>query len=313
MARKRNSANEAKTLERRIFFYRVDAGRTDAGKEVCYDCTASLGHVGGLTFDTEGNYWRQANGDDICLVVDRKTCPQRIRLGNIRRSGFPQTENGGKVSPLKLAENAGLVEYTHIVVLGNNIIGAEFNFYGPRVSRLQSYLNLKAKDHGPRIRINQLIRGDIAEQLKRLKDVRMLDLKIEKSQIEAINQADKHLGAAFNAAATLSDAQEIELVLKPKPRSDKALSPGLLSFVQKFGASKSVRDQAERFYTKGLDPQTNAVEFIDVLSDQLIAKKAIRCLDDRTRALDPESAFAAIEQAYSELKPQLLSAAMVIA
>jgi hypothetical protein len=49
-----------------------------------------------------------------------------------------------------------------------------------------------------------------------------------------------------------------------------------------------------------------------VLSDQLIVKKQIPLLEDtRPRALDPGSAYKAIEEAYGELEEQLITAAGV--
>jgi hypothetical protein len=61
-----------------------------------------------------------------------------------------------------------------------------------------------------------------------------------------------------------------------------------------------------------LNTATEQVDLVDVSSDLLIAKKQVSLLEDnRTRALNPMSAYNAIEEAYSELKDQLSVAAGV--
>jgi len=48
---------------------------------------------------------------------------------------------------------------------------------------------------------------------------------------------------------------------------------------------------------------------VDVLRDELVASKKVVRVDSRSRALDPAATYAAIEEAYLELKPQLEAAA----
>lgn len=53
---------------------------------------------------------------------------------------MPLVEEAGGLNGLNLTTNQGLYEPIHLQVFANNIIGVEFNFYGPRPSRLGSYL-----------------------------------------------------------------------------------------------------------------------------------------------------------------------------
>ena len=68
----------------------------------------------------------------------------------IRRTGLPQLEQAGTVSDLKIADNAGLVEAVHVVFFPDNIVGADFNFYGPRLSRLGYYLRVNPQSYPTR-------------------------------------------------------------------------------------------------------------------------------------------------------------------
>lgn len=53
-------------------------------------------------------------------------------------------EQAGALSDLRIPTHAGLAETIHIVVFPDNIVGADFNFFGPRLSRFSRYLKEKA-------------------------------------------------------------------------------------------------------------------------------------------------------------------------
>lgn len=57
--------------------------------------------------------------------------------------------------------------------------------------------------------------------------------------------------------------------------------------------------------------KTEKLELIDVLSDELVAYKDIPRVSERSRQVQDSTAFAAIEEAYEDLKSDLISAASV--
>lgn len=311
MPRRAGGATSAAKVERRIYFYRVDAGIDDAGRPLPCDLGPVLRGVDALPFTADGRYLADGDGNAICCWVDRHTSPQRLRFGNIRRSGFPQVERGGALTGLKIPAASGLVEQVHAICFPDQIIGSEFNFYGPRLPRLARYLMTKTGPDCPPLSFEPLLRQDVAEQLEQLHDLLLVRLRIRASYAARIAQADRDLGAAFEAAHRAGDAEELELVLKSRVRSRRPLAERLLSVVRELAGQADLRTEVSAFNVKGLNERTGQVELVDVLSDQLIARGQIILMDRRTRALDPESAYAAIEQAYAELRPQLLAAAGV--
>jgi len=80
---------------------------------------------------------------------------------------------------------------------------------------------------------------------------------------------------------------------------------------RRLASRPGLRENAEKFVVKGLNEEIDAIEEVDVLKDQLISTKRIFRVDKRTRVLDDASAYAAIEQAYSELKADLEAAASI--
>lgn len=297
-----------RTVERKIYFYRIDLGMEDDGTPTPFRPTTALNTLNTLDFTEQGRYLQLSGGNALSCWVDSTRSPQRMRLATIRRTGLPHLEEGGELSPLEISERTGLYEPIHIVFFPKNIVAAEFNFYGPRASRLGQYLIAKANAPAATT-VAPLLRRDIMEQLRRLQDVRIFDLKVHASYTETLSQLNDDLGSAFEAAARVGDAQEIHLVLQPQAYSRNSLSQRLLGIVRRLAGESHLRENATRFHIKGFDEGTGKVEEVDVLRDQLIAKRRMVRLADRTRAIDPDSAYASIQEAYEELKDDLESAA----
>ena len=70
-----------------------------------------------------------------------------------------------------------------------------------------------------------------------------------------------------------------------------------------------LRTEASHFVIKGLMQDSGRVEPLDPLRDQLISHKRIIRVNERSRALDKDAAYAAITQALDELSGELADAA----
>lgn len=298
------------TTERKIYFYRVNTGYNKFGKPITFNLTPVLNHIESLTWTTRGRYLVGEEGRVTCCWVDRIGPPHKMRIGDIRRSELPQVEEAGILSPLGIPPQSGIAEQMHVILFENSIVGVDFNFYGPRIARLADYFIRKAQKFCPPILFFEpLLRQDVVEQLDRLKDVRLFNLKITSSYSEIITQANKDLGSAFAAAARAGEAEDLEIILRPTRYSKGLLSNHLLLSARRLVKRQDLHDGASRFIIKGFDEGTGRVEQLDLLNDKLIAKKRIIRLDKRTRALDPDSAYTAIQKSYEELYVQLMIAA----
>jgi hypothetical protein len=307
---------QPRTVERRIYFYRLDAGADEGGRPLPFDVRPALAWLGTLPFTADGRYLAEDDGNHTCCWPDHApndapdACP-RLRFGSIRRSGFPQVEQGGALSQLDLSPDAGLAEQVHVIFFPNAIVGADFNYYGPRVTRLAAYLQAKVPDLPERLEFQPLLRPDVAEQLEQMRDVRLLRLRIHASYAARVAEANRSLGAAFRAAERAGGGEEIEIVIRPRAYSRQTLPRRLLGMVRRVLALPDLRTEATHFSIKGLNGQTNQIDVVDLLSDQLAARAEILCQERHTRALNSASAYAAIERAYADLRPQLLLAAGV--
>jgi hypothetical protein len=304
--RKPKAKPEVLTVDRKIYFFRANVGDNPDGSPIPFDPTPALNLIDHLPFDPQERYHVGTDGTETLCVVDRNSSPHRIRLGNVRRSDFPHEEERGVFSPLSIAAGKGLVEPIHVVFFPDNIVGCEFNFYGPRIGKLRTYLVAKGGESCRGITFAALLRQNVADDLKRLRSLRAFQLKIHASYAETVEKADERLGSAFREAREAGGAELVEIILKPEKRSKAArLAEGFMDSVRRLTFLPDIRDQAKTFTVAGEDETTGKQFVLDLLSDQLIAKKKILKSDPKSRAVNSESAYQAIEEAYTELHDEL--------
>jgi hypothetical protein len=197
------------------------------------------------------------------------------------------------------------------VFFPNEIVGADFNFYGPRLSRVGYYLGQKADHLCRNVQFEPLLRQDATHRLQMLTDISLFQLRIRTAYAEELMNANRDLFQGFEAAHRLSHAAQMEIILRPEPHSRTFLDRALLGLARRLARRRNLRSEADRFVVRGFAPAKDGIDEVDVLSDALITTKRITLIHPRTRALDPDSAFEAIESARRELGQDLLGAASV--
>ena len=302
-------SNRRNTVQRKIYFFRADVGVDDGGLRLPFDPIPALKVIKSLPFtnDDAGRYQFDIDGNAVCIIENSHFQNRHMMFCRVRRTGLPQLERAGNISDLNLSPDAGLLETVHIVffpdkVTGDNIVGAEYNHFGPRMSRLGFYLYEKSNEAVPYAIFRPIIRGDAAEQLSRLAEIRVLDISIQPAFASVMRQADQSLGDAFEANARVVDEPEtVQVVVKPQRHARQSTLDRLLNPLRALLNQNDTRQAFDRFQVRGKCDDTGRVETIDLLKDQLISTRQIVRLNERGRALDPNSAFEAIRDAYREL------------
>lgn len=302
-------------LERRILFYRADIGVDDGGRPLPFDPQPAIDAIANLSRvgDSADWYDLDSDGNALCLIQHSTSPNLLVRFCLVRRVGLPQIERGGNISDLNLGPDEGLLEAIHVVFFPNNIVGAEYNHFGPKVSRLGGYLHEKSNKAVRRVTFRPLLRGDAAEQLNRLSELRVLDFSIQSSYVEIVKQANDSLAAALEAnRRVLEDPKILQLILKPEQGSRSRFLESMKKSLMALVGRDGVREGMERLQVRGKCRDSDRVETIDLLKDQLVSTKRIVRMNERSRALNPESAFQAIREAYGELQNQLEDAASIL-
>lgn len=301
-------------VECKIHFYRADAGRSPAGVPLPFHPAPLLEHVDGLSWEegSSGRLWPSNDGRLMSCSVDAVGDRCRARLLNVRRTALPEViARGGDITPLGIPSDSGLCERTHVVFFDGNILAADFNFYGPRVTRFADYLFAKCRGRCPNhLRFNMLLRLDALEELRRLRHIRVMRIGVRPANIQAIAERDSDLGAAFRSSRQLGDPEQIELMLKTTGRG-AWLHEDVIPRIQRLLSHDDVRPGLTTLSVRGVDAESGKMENLNLLSDKLVAVRSIVLQDERSRALDHESAYGAIEAAYEEIAEDVRRAAEV--
>lgn len=299
------------TVARNIHFYRVVVkGVAHRGRPILFDPEPALRHIAGLPFDASGRY-HDAGDRTLCAWVDKASSPSRVRLAVIRREGLPWVERQGVLEALQIPATAGLVEQIHVRFFDHNIVGCDFNFYGPRLPSLGRYLYAKGGQGGQTVDFEPLVRQDVVELMEQYRALRVFTLRIRRSDISALARVDRSLAEAFAAQAGLSKAEELELVLRPKAYSRGTLGKRMLVRAKRLASHDDIGGVATRFKVEMLPSDGGGSQEINILDDHLISEQPILRQAGRGRALDARSAYSAIGDAYDELSDELIKAASV--
>lgn len=303
-------------VERKIHFYRVSVGEDESGKPLPFDPLPALKVIDKLPFNNsdEGRYEVDSDGNALCVTICDFTSQTNIKVqfGKVRRTALPQLEKAGSVTDLDLEDDAGLLEAIHVVFFPDNIVGCEYNHYRPRVSRLGGYMRAKSGKIEESVAFRLLVRKDTLEQLNRLNEVRLFEMSVYPSFTESVRHVDRGLGDALSASASVFEELKVaEVVLRPGNQGRISALRKSLSSIRGLFSQDGFSENVTRLQIRGKCGDTGRVETIDLLKDQLVSTKTVVRLNDRGRALNPESAFSAVIEAYQDNKNDIEEAAGV--
>ena len=310
------------TLERKIHFFAIDVGHDDRGRPRRFDPNRTLTLIESLRFQRDQpptRYEQDQDQDDglIFVLPTPRLSRETVRFCRVRYRGLPQLEHAGDISELPIEEAEGIVETTHVVFFQNNIVGVEYNHYGPRPSQLATYLQKKLGELDeavPRVRIRPLLRHDALEELNQLTDLRWFELRVHRQYASLADRIHSSVRGCVDSIAEALDGPRVVPVYLKFERGDEQRAwrrfiPGLRDVAQ----DSQLREQMTWFRAHGKRGDTGRVETIDLLGDKLVSHKRIMRVDGRGRALNPASAFGAIKEAHFELQDEIEHASPVAA
>ncbi len=288
---------------RRIYFYRIE--RKD---EFLKALPGEIERIGNLPFEEDGRYLFDADGNRLTVWPDSFEYPLKMRFGKTRLSNLPTKERAGKLEPLDLAVDEGLVELSHVVIYGDGFVAAEFNHEGPRIRRLGEYFFEKAIGLSDRPNFLPLFQKDILKQIANMNVVRLIELKGSPSAEHLLSTADKDLGQAYGVLGKLGANKSIELGMAAENRPDSRLGKLALKLANIVASRPAEsREQMRRLKITGFN-EDGQIDIVDLLEEKLIAFKTIERKDENRKALSSTSAYQQIDLAYNERRDQLLDA-----
>lgn len=233
----------------------------------------------------------------------------RLRLFKIRRSNLPGVEDRGSITDLVLSETAGLAEPSHVVLGGDGLIAAEFNFSAARMSAFERLLRDKLDMD---VRIDTYLQGDIVEQLDRLDYINLLELSVVPTP--ALEAELRNSGRFGDAVASLSQGRggrRVALRLTGD-RGSSQWTNEVRRFVKRLLQIGADEHAAKVLRVQGLDPASGEIEVVDLLKQKLVRKVDIEKTAARSKALNTTSAYEHIEEAIREVRRTDLPTAAVV-
>jgi hypothetical protein len=183
-------------VERSIYFYAVEMAEGHEWRRA--DVLQGLADLQG-----EDQLVSLGNDSYAWARVDRVPTggeAGRLRFFRERRSNLPGFVHEGEIGELPIAEEAGLIEPTHVVLAGDGLIAAEYNHLAPRIpSQFAALLRQKL---GLNLTIGTYAQGDIIEQLDRLEEIQLLEFSLLATP--ELEEELRDAGAFGDAAASLS-------------------------------------------------------------------------------------------------------------
>lgn len=286
---------------RKVHFYEL---RDEFGQSLPapYDATTALRNISMLDVTAGEAYLEVADQTLLGRVID--VDPPFKALYRIRREDLPSMEVGGQITDLQLAEDAGLAEGIHIRFFPQSVVGILYNHFGPRPTRVADYLNQRS-GLGDRVSLHPLIRTDIVGALQQYRDITILDMSVPVGEIDVIEQRDRGLASALQAAEQIATMRNIEL----RVRLDRA--PGVTNRVRDLITRlfrRGATDSFRRLKIKGLNTETGKREWFDILAERITVEVEVETRTHESRTVADASARTAIGDAYNAVSGAITEA-----
>lgn len=313
-SRKRNRP----TVDRKIHFFRVEFADDH---EADFDAKRMCQLLSALQWrdDSENKvYWEPEPGTLYGARVDGAAefnipTRKRLRFFAIRRNDLPLVELRGEFSPLSIPARGGLAEAVFITFFPKNVVGAIYNFHGPRLPRFGAYLSATLKEF-PQVVFSPLIRTDALSRLDELQTLSSLKVRLSRAAIDHFGSRNTSITEMFEMMAEFGNATSVEIVLRARRRN--SLSRQAATFAKdlfRFAArGPDEQEGIEELVVRGRDPYTRRLATFDLLSDHFIVNEQVVTQGRRSRALDVAAAYTAIESAYVQIKHELDRASTIL-
>ena len=167
--------------ERQVVFYRC----LDVDGKPPFDPLEAITPIN----DLDDHDWRIPDGaSDIAVIVDKPgsaTAPSRLRLLRIREDAPFLLSSARKLTPLQVAENEAITEFTWALLWPDGYLGAVSSRDAPAHKRLGRYFS---DTSGQQTHIVNLFQPDILDKLKELCDngLRRVNLKLASAHAGAL-------------------------------------------------------------------------------------------------------------------------------
>ena len=280
-------ANKKRNLIRRkLRFYRADCGREPDQTMSPLKPIELLRRLK-AAIDKSGRYVDIGEEKVLEVFVDNVDVRgrPRLRLARVRRSDHPKLDDPKKPDheSLGLADGSGLAETVHVVFFDENVVGCDYNHYGPRPSALTTFIEEKLEEV---VRFNRLIHPNAVTKMANLKNVKSMVVGVRLPDSRPRNDG---LFGEFARNSNMGNVARMNIEIVAEPGNHLVNWMSFVKLVQNGPQQLSV------FKINGED-DGHPTE-LNVLNDALQYSADVY-RDGDTADVDRSSAYSALDKAY---------------
>jgi len=307
-----------KGISRKIHFYQIIWEKYD-GEKVQKD-TKFIGNI----LSSMINQPIKQNDDELLYLqhyynaASSTPTTQLYIISKIRKSDLPLgfDEINNNIFPLthKLANNEGLLEPSHFVIFDGKIIGAEYNHYSVRFinTKLEWLINNYLKNNSQlgikKVEIKPILRKEIYDLIDKFKEIRTIRISIATNYAKLLMKEDPQSFEKMFSAAYMVDDMWLHISFslgRRKRYSDLSKFKQILNSIKKLLSREDIKNNVNVVELKGKLDGRDSIESINLLEELIMTEKRVPKLDDRTKAVNPDSMFREIINSYLALKDEL--------
>jgi len=112
----------------------------------------------------------------------------------------------------------------------------------------------------PAIVFEVLLRADVQEQLMRLREINLINLRLNRSRVDLDQERDESMFGTFPALMDNLDAPVVQIMARSQPRSGRSLPERALDQVRGIARHPDVMSAADTFKIQGREEVGDAFE-----------------------------------------------------
>lgn len=307
------AANET---TRKIYFYRAVVTDRD-GNEAPFDPVKLMKLIDELPASIDGKALPISDKTRLTAKV-YSIKPPKLLFGKAQLRDYPYEETKKlEWKDLPIAEGGGVADLTHVAFYPNGIVGQVFNYRGPHISRLSTFLELRCSELIPnRIEFKPLMRSDALGRILGMERIRTVKFTIDGGAADRLANAKAsrplllaakevaEIGQPFTIAVTISAIRNQESVREVV--ADLAKNRGLRQAV------RQVHVEGSEYYESEENKRRRARrESVDLLSRSFVFEEAFVTYADNKYTIDDEVAFKRMDSIYTARADELNHAASI--
>lgn len=304
------------TTKRKVRFYYYKFFITDpkGNKVEIIDPTGAFNHIHSLPFnDRDGRYY--SFGDkSLTMVIDHVRPQIRGRIGTRRENAWPTQERDGNEQPINAPPNTALLESTHFIFFPKNIIGIEFNYFGPRATSLMAYIPAKSGGLISEMDLRMIVNEDARQTIKRTGEISLARLVVRRDAGEQIRKIDPTLSDALKGLIKYSDNGETyEIIIRKSRKANDLHLVGGKTRLAQWIMNEDSRAVTDKLLLRGKNIQTGKTDNFDLLGDGFIYEVNVDRIDSKHSTVVSNSMYNKIIEAYNANQSNLERIAATIA